>query len=314
MDLVSIFESVECCPHVIIVLGKGGVGKTTASILLALELSRLGRTLLVSLDPARHLLKYLGISSGDPTEIHSNVYAKQISLESELEKVTTKYSDLLRELMPSLAVLNLDRVPDAIRYFPGVEEEVFLRKLVEVYKSDYDYVVVDTPPTGITVRTLILPKLYRMWLEKLIEIRERIVSLRYVIARTLGKEVDVRDRALLKLYEMRNEFDFLDRNFSSCTRTSYVVVATPEPLPMFELSETVAFLKNRLGVSPKLLILNRVLPEALALELGLIDAQRKYLDEIRGLGISYAVIEYLGKTTENLEDVIALRSKLRVFR
>jgi arsenite-transporting ATPase len=39
---------------VVIVLGKGGVGKTTVSILLAGELSRLGRTLLASFDPAGH--------------------------------------------------------------------------------------------------------------------------------------------------------------------------------------------------------------------------------------------------------------------
>ncbi|MEM2158103.1 MAG: ArsA-related P-loop ATPase [Sulfolobales archaeon] len=47
--------------HVVLVIGKGGVGKTTVSILLSLVLSNLGDTLLYSLDPAKHLIKYLGI-------------------------------------------------------------------------------------------------------------------------------------------------------------------------------------------------------------------------------------------------------------
>lgn len=53
--------------RVVIVLGKGGVGKTTVSILLAGELSRFGRTLLASFDPARHLVRYLGLK--EPGEV-----------------------------------------------------------------------------------------------------------------------------------------------------------------------------------------------------------------------------------------------------
>ncbi|MEB3845447.1 MAG: AAA family ATPase, partial [Desulfurococcales archaeon] len=48
-------------PKLVIVMGKGGVGKTTLSILLAHELSRNNEVLLVSLDQAMHLLEYLGL-------------------------------------------------------------------------------------------------------------------------------------------------------------------------------------------------------------------------------------------------------------
>ncbi|ABM80660.1 ArsA-related P-loop ATPase [Hyperthermus butylicus] len=49
-------------PHIVIVTGKGGVGKTTVCIRLAYELSASGgKVLLASLDPAGHLLEYLGL-------------------------------------------------------------------------------------------------------------------------------------------------------------------------------------------------------------------------------------------------------------
>lgn len=314
MDLAEALKPCECCPHTVMVVGKGGVGKTTVSILMAMELSRRGKTLLLSLDPAKHIAKYLGVSGEEFGEVRNGFHVRHVSIEKEVNKLTSKYAEFLRDLMPSLAVLNLDSVVNAIRYFPGVEEEVLLRKLGEVLRSDYQYVVVDTPPTGVTLRTLALPKLYLVWLDKLIEIRERIVSLRYVIARTLGKSMDVRDRALLKLYEMREEFRFLSSVLGSESRLSYVLVAVPEPLPMYELRETYEFLRNNLGVRPKLLILNRVLPDNVATELGLLDIQRSFLEELKSFGVSYAVIEHLRKPTESLSDIEVLRDRIRVFK
>lgn len=312
-DLVGALRPLSCCPHVVLVLGKGGVGKTTISIALARSLSRLGRTLLLSLDPARHLAKYLGIAGEGPEEVSGGLYVQQISVEREVEAVTSKYAELLRELMPSLSVYNLDSVADVVRYTPGVEEEVFLRALSRAFRSDYSYVVVDTPPTGVTLRTLALPNLYLAWLDRLIEVRERIVSLRYVIAKTLRREAEMRDRALERLYEMREEFQLLRDLLASHERTSYVIVATPEPLPMYELRESFSFLTQRVRNRPKLLVLNKVLPDSVARELGVLEFQRGSLEELASYGVRYAVVEHLGRPTESLADIEELEGRVRVF-
>jgi arsenite-transporting ATPase len=311
--LVEALKPATYYPHVVLVLGKGGVGKTTISIALARSLSRLGRTLLLSLDPAKHLAKYLGVIGEGPTEVSENLHVQQVSVEREVEAVTSRYAELLRELLPSLTVYNLEGVTDVVRYTPGVEEEVFLRALARVFRSSYSYVVVDTPPTGVALRTLALPDLYLVWLGKLIEVRERIVSLRYVIARTLRREVEVRDRALERLYEMRAEFQQLRDLLASHERTSYVIVATPEPLPMYELRESYNFLIKRLGNRPKLLVLNRVLPDGVARELGVLDLQRRSLEELASYGVRYAVVEHLGRPTESLADIEELEGRIRVF-
>lgn len=297
-------------PHVVMVLGKGGVGKTTVSILLAQELSEYGKTLLVSLDPAKHLSKYLNLGMKYSTDFSDTLHVRQVVLDVEVRDITAKYAELIRELIPSLTALSIDNVADVIKYSPGVEEEVFLKKLLEVYRSSYEYIIVDTPPTGITLRTLLLPKLYGIWLAKLIELRERIVSLRYVIARTLGKKVEFHDRALSRLYELRNQVAFLESALTSADMTSYVVVATPEPLPIYELKEVYSFLAEKLGTKPKLLVLNRVLPEPVAHELGYLNLQKQAIAEIESLGRPYALIEYLGRPTDTFNDVLTLREKV----
>jgi len=313
--IIDALGPIERYPHVILVLGKGGVGKTTVSMLLARALSFQGKTLLVSLDPAKHLVKYLGLEGlGLEVKVSNTLFIKQVSIEEEIKGITGRYAELLKELMPSLSVLNIDNVVDAVKYSPGVEEEILLMKLNEAFKSSFTYVVVDTPPTGITLRTLLLPSLYLTWIEKLITIRERIVSLRYAIAKVLGRLAEVKDRALVRLYEMKKDLNLLNEVLRSPAAVSYVVVAVPEPLPMYELEETINFLTGKLKIKPRLLVLNKVLREEVAEKLGVSDMQKRYLESIRSRGVSYALIEHLGKPTESLTDVAELEERVRVFK
>lgn len=314
MNVVELLGHPATRPHLVVVIGKGGVGKTTISILFSLELCKHGKTLLLSLDPARHMSKYLNIGDRDYVVVLENLHVKQVSVDKEIAELTSKYADLLRDLMPSLAVLNIDNVVDTIRYSPGVEEEIFLKVMLEALRENYDFVVVDTPPTGITLRTLMLPRLYLAWLEKLIEVRERIVSLRYVIARALGRKVEMHDKVLSKLYELRKDFEFLNSFLSSNEKTSYILVATPEPLPMYELRESYRFLSEKISVKPKVLVLNRILPVQVASALGLVELQERYISEISSFGVSYLLVEHMNKPTETLEDILALRERIMVFR
>ncbi len=301
-------------PNVVVVLGKGGVGKTTVSMLIGLSLSRGNRVLLVSLDPAKHLAEYVGpeVLRGG-VSVGEGLTIRQVDVESEVRKYAEKYAQWVSDIMPSLKVFNVESAVDAIKYSPGVEEEVFLNVLSGLYKAgDYDYVVVDTPPTGIALRTLNLPALYSTWLDKLIEVRERIVALRYSIARALGRAHELKDRVLEKLYELRHAYGELYEELKSPEQTSYVLVATPEPLPVYELRESARFLKERLGNAPKLLVLNKYLPEGLAREMGVLETQERYLSELKSMGAPVMVVEYLGRPTRSIRDVYELAERARV--
>lgn len=239
---------------------------------------------------------------------------KQLDLELEVRRYTERYAQWVNDLMPSLKVFNIESAVDVVRYFPGVEEEVFLNVIGNLYRVDnYDFIVVDTPPTGVSLRTLYLPAVYGVWVDKLVEVRERIVSLRYSIAKALGREAEVRDKVLEKLYELRDSYRELYENLRDNNRTSYVLVATPEPLPIYELKESTNFIREKLGLLPRVLVLNRYLPEDVAREMGVLEAQRRFVEELKELMLPLIIVEYLGRPTSSMGDIYELMSRVRVI-
>ena len=271
-------------PHTILVMGKGGVGKTTVSIMLARVLSDYGSVLVESLDQAMHLLEYLGLP-GKHREyrVRENLYAKQFDLEVEIKKLGEHYSLLVKQIIPGLKVLNAEDAADMLKYAPGFEEEVYLRELLNLYKNGrYDFIIIDTPPTGLTLRMLNMPRLYRFWIDKLISLRERIVSLRYVIARTVGMKYEPDDPVLKRLYRMKDEYEWLAEMLASEERTSFALVATPEALPVYEARKTAEFLRS-IGARPKIMVANRILDAEIAEKIGVLESQSKNLASLESI-------------------------------
>nr|MEB3851240.1 hypothetical protein [Desulfurococcales archaeon] len=229
--------------HVYFSVGKGGVGKTTVSILSSIALARHGRTLLASLDPAKHLLEYLGLRRvARPQRTPAGFEAVQYDVETIARRVAEEYAVLLRQVMPGLTVVNLDGVVRAVRHAPGFEEEVFLRILRELTSRlgrGLDYLVVDTPPTGVTHRILNLPRLYMLWLTHLHQLRLKIVSLRYTIAKIMRQDYKPDDPVLRKLESLMGENKRLADLLRDPARASLILVATPEPLPVYETKTSI---------------------------------------------------------------------------
>ena len=310
-------------PHVVVAMGKGGVGKTTVSIRVAVELAEEGReVLLASLDPAGHLLEYLGLP-GVLVEkrLRPRLRAVQYSIERVAKQVAEEYSLLLKRLAPALEALGgMGDVKKAVMESPGFEEEVFLRILEQLYsRSDVDVVVIDTPPTGVSLRVVALPRLHTFWARRLLGIRERIVSIKYAIANAMGRRIDPSDPVLEKLREMIEKYQRLHGEITSRERTSFVAVATPEPLPVYE-ARVVAERLGELGTGLEMIVANRVLGSH-ADELGLRETEEKALQGLEELRCSQeppaslALIAHTRRPPSSLRDVEELsRSIIEVRR
>jgi arsenite-transporting ATPase len=290
-------------PHVFFTLGKGGVGKSTIAISLALELSRKGRTLLASFDPAKHLLKYLGVP--EPGRIHSvgAFDAYQLDLEQATRRLAEELEGNLEYLAPSLKVLNAEKVLSVARYTPGLEEDSIIRELSRIYGlTGYDYIVVDMPPTGLSLRVLVLPELYVSWLNGLIDLRLRILSLKYTVEKVKGRSRDIRDPVLDKLVELRDTYLGLSTSLKNQDKTSYIIVANPEPLPFYEVKEIIKTLKEVHGVNPRLLVMNKIPGDKLTSESEVFDIISEYCE----IPVHHICIPLLNKPPSSLHDVEAL--------
>ncbi|MHA1168515.1 MAG: ArsA family ATPase [Candidatus Hodarchaeales archaeon] len=160
--------------------GKGGVGKTTMASAIAITLASKGKkTLLVSTDPAHSLSDSFGQQfSGDITAVKGidNLYA----LEVDADKTIAEYRDIMLkgsaedELLSQF--LGDSSISDLIP--PGTDETIAFLKLLEFMdlKSGYDTIVFDTAPTGHTLRLLSLPEVMDSWIWKLLKLRRKMAS------------------------------------------------------------------------------------------------------------------------------------------
>ena len=114
---------------------KGGVGKTTSAINIGAGLVELGkRVLLIDLDPQANLSLSLGI----PRQ-KSTIY-EALRGESELVPYTVKENmDVITSTL-DLSGAEMELINEAGR-------EYILRELLEVVEEDYDYVIIDCPPS-----------------------------------------------------------------------------------------------------------------------------------------------------------------------
>jgi len=155
--------------RLIMIGGKGGVGKTTCASAIALHFSLQGKkTLIISSDPTPSLSDIFEMEIGDretPIQSAKNLYGIEISSEVVLKKWKERFGPEIYEVVSSFASVDYDFV-DYIGGAPGIEEEYMLNYILELVDSgQYDLVVWDTAPAGHTLRLLHLPQIFLKHLE-----------------------------------------------------------------------------------------------------------------------------------------------------
>mgnify|MGYP006284461553 CR=1 FL=1 len=114
---------------------KGGVGKTTSAVNISAALAKLGeKVLLIDLDPQANLTLSLGIGR-QPVTIYESIRGEA-------------------ELQPVPVLENLDVIPSVLD-LSGAEmeliseagRELILRELMQPVQYEYDYIIIDCPPS-----------------------------------------------------------------------------------------------------------------------------------------------------------------------
>jgi anion-transporting ArsA/GET3 family ATPase len=138
--------------HIIVCGGSGGVGKTTIAAVMALQGARMGRkTVVVTIDPARRLADALGLAGipDRPTRIDGDwrgeMWATMLDTKSTFDALVTKYAPTPEQAERILSNRFYRNLSEALS---GTQEYMAMEKLYELHEeTDFDLIVVDTPPT-----------------------------------------------------------------------------------------------------------------------------------------------------------------------
>jgi arsenite/tail-anchored protein-transporting ATPase len=247
--------------------GKGGVGKSSLAAATAWQLAQSHRVRIVSLDPAHNLGDIFGLSLKKKRFFTDRLCLEEVDLQKRTRDYLKREIKVFNETYKYLQVLNLDTYFSVLKYSPGIEEYALLSSIEEIINSTdaSDYVIFDTPPTGLTLRFLALARVTVTWIDRLIGIRRKILEKCHTIHRLCGPlsqeetllsfdEAD--DRILQRLVDLRRNYRDLDAVLQGPT-CRIAAVFNPDLLSLHETERLIQALKE-LNLPLSLLIDNKI--------------------------------------------------------
>ncbi len=250
--------------RIILVTGKGGVGKTTVSAATAIKAADLGySTLVMSTDPAHSLADAFDMPLGDaPTPVVPNLDAQQIDSQQRLEESWGEVRDHLTELFDWSGLKGIEA--EELTVFPGMDELFSLATVRDHARSDvYDLIVVDCAPTAETLRLLSLPEVMSWYMDKMFPIGRRVAKVvRPVISKvsTIPIANEAVFDAVARFYD---RLDGIREILSDSDVTTARLVMNPEKMVISEARRTYTYL-SLFVYAVDSAIVNRVLPDTVS--------------------------------------------------
>ncbi|MHA2357652.1 MAG: ArsA family ATPase [Candidatus Heimdallarchaeaceae archaeon] len=257
----------------LLVGGKGGVGKTSVASALAIKLAEEGkRVLIISTDPAHSVSDSfdMDFSSGEITKvkgIEGDLFALEINPEAagdEISKAigqpvdTDQFSGIAS--MPGLSELqgfgeDMQSVPP-----PGMDEALSFAKILEYAEDEsFDTVVLDTAPTGHTLRLLNIPEFLDSFLGRMLKMKTFIQNTMAMVKSLFGAN-DEKDRTIETLEAMKEKVLVARDQLMDPEKTQFVKVMIPTMMSIFETERLVDELNQHL-IPHSYVVINMVNPD-----------------------------------------------------
>jgi arsenite-transporting ATPase len=252
--------------RLILMTGKGGVGKTSVAAATGLRCAELGyKTLVLSTDPAHSLADSFDMELGhDPRPVRNNLWGAELDALIELE---SNWGAVKRYITQVLQARGLDGVQaEELAILPGMDEIFALVRMKRHYdEGEFDVLIIDSAPTGTALRLLSLPEVSGWYMRRFYKPLQGIsVALRPLVE-PIFKPIagfSLPDKEVMDApYEFYEQIEALEKVLTDNTVTSVRLVTNPEKMVIKESLRAHAYL-SLYNVSTDLVVANRIIPES----------------------------------------------------
>ena len=229
--------------RILLYTGKGGVGKTSIAASTACSLAkRKKKTLVISTDPAHSLGDAFGTEIGPkPKKMSENLYAQEVSVN---EAINTHWNELKGYLTGLFQTEGLDPISaEEIATLPGFDEASQLLYLRQYYdEKSYDAVVIDSAPTGESLKLLSFPEAMTWYMDKIFPMGRLAAKLVRPVWNTVSS-VSIPDDEVFKSVESLYEYLKRIRSILSDPKISTIrLVMNPDKMSLSETKRAFTYL------------------------------------------------------------------------
>ncbi|OBT87476.1 ATPase get3 [Pseudogymnoascus sp. 03VT05] len=279
----------------IFVGGKGGVGKTTTSCSLAIQLARVRRSvLLISTDPAHNLSDAFSQKFGKEARLidgFTNLSAMEIDPNGSIQELLAGQADDGNEAAAGMGGM----MQDLAFAIPGIDEAMSFAEVLKQVKSlSYETIIFDTAPTGHTLRFLQFPSVLEKALAKISQLSTQFgPMLNGIMGGQLPNGANLPEM-MEKLESLRETIAEVNTQFKDPDLTTFVCVCIPEFLSLYETERMIQELAGY-NIDTHCIVVNQLLFPKKGSECEQCNArrkmQRKYLEQIEELYDEFNVVK-----------------------
>jgi arsenite-transporting ATPase len=247
-------------PRIILYTGKGGTGKSVIACITGLKTAELGyKTLLISSDPAHTLGDALRLPVGDePSLIVDNLWAQQMDPVKETINNYGAVQDFIVEVFQSQGMD--ETLAYELASLPVMTSLFALLKIEEVYETnEYDVLILDTVPTGESLKSIFFPKVFGNISKKFLRLIGSLNWAAKAISPLIGMPAP--DREVIETEtKLISRLEKLGDILADSKVTSLRLISNPDTFSINNMRR--AFITSNLyGINVDLAIINKVIPE-----------------------------------------------------
>jgi arsenite/tail-anchored protein-transporting ATPase len=251
--------------RVILMTGKGGVGKTSVAAATGLRCAELGyKTLVLSTDPAHSLADSFDLELGhEPVQVRPNLWGAELDALMELEG---NWGAVKRYITQVLQARGMEGIQaEELAILPGMDEIFGLVRMKRHYDEGvYDVLIIDSAPTGTALRLLSLPEVGGWYMRKFYKPFQGMSMALRPLVEPLFKPIagfSLPDKEVMDApYEFYEQIEALEKVLTDNTQTSVRLVTNPEKMVIKESLRAHAYL-SLYNVATDMVVANRIIPD-----------------------------------------------------